>query len=63
MAKDSAAISDIMDVIMNDADAIRPLCDTAPDAAISSGPGTRDEQRMPTATVEDFNISALRVVD
>ena len=63
MAKDSAAISDIIDVLMNDVEATRPLCDTAPDTAISSRPGMRDDQSIPGATAEGVNINAPKVVD
>ena len=63
MAKDSVAISDIMDVLMNDVEAIRPPCDTTPDTATSRRPGMRDDQSIPGATVGDVNINAPKVVD
>ena len=68
VAKDPAVIAGIIDALMNDVEmkdieATRPLCDTAPDTAISSGQGTRDEQSIPGATVEDIEVNAIKAVD
>lgn len=60
-AKDTAAISDDADVILNDADMENSLFSNAPDTANPMGPGTSDEKMMPPATFEDVNINALKV--
>lgn len=61
LAKDTAAIPNNADIVMNDVDMEKSLGSTAPDTANPTGPGTSDKKMIPPATVEDVNISALKV--
>lgn len=60
-AKNTGAILDNADIVMNDVDMENPLCSTAADTANPTGPGTSDEKMMRSATVEDVNTRALKV--
>lgn len=59
--KNTAAIPDNTDITTKDVDMEGSLCSTAPGTANPTGPGTSDEKMMRPATVEDVNISALKV--
>lgn len=70
-AREAAVVPEGTDFEMDDVDSTKPLCNTAPDAASSSGHmgwalqtrGMSDDQRTPSVTTENIDIGALQVVD